>query len=75
MLYHKTKDILYVKQQLGHKCIENTMIYTHLVNFESDEHYVAHAKTLAEEDKLIQAGFEFVRYDEREQVAIYRKRK
>ncbi|MGB9740850.1 MAG: tyrosine-type recombinase/integrase [Candidatus Bathyarchaeia archaeon] len=75
MLYHKTKDILYVKQQLGHKCIENTMVYTQLVNFESDEYHVAHAKTIAEEDKLIQAGFEFVRYDEREQVAIYRKRK
>jgi len=75
MLYHKTKDILYVKQQLGHKCIENTMVYTQLVNFESDDYHVAHAKTLAEEDKLIEAGFEFVRYDEREQIAIYRKRK
>jgi hypothetical protein len=36
---------------------------------------VAHAKTLAEEDELIKAGFEFVRYDEKEGVAIYRKRK
>jgi hypothetical protein len=35
----------------------------------------AHAKTLAEEDKLIEAGFDFVRYSETEQVAIYRKRK
>jgi integrase len=75
MLFHKTKDILYVKQQLGHKCIENTMVYTQLISFESDEWNVAHAKTLKEEDKLIEAGFEFVRYDEREQVAIYRKRK
>lgn len=51
------------------------MVYTQLVNFESDEWHVAHARNLAEEDKLVQAGFEFVRYDEREQVAIYRKRK
>jgi hypothetical protein len=36
---------------------------------------VAHAKTLEEEDQLIQTGFDFVRYDEREQLAIYRKRK
>ena len=36
MLYHKTKDILYVKQQLGHKKLETTLIYTQLVNFESD---------------------------------------
>lgn len=75
MLFHKTKNILYVKQQLGHKCIENTMVYTQLLNFESDEWHVAHARTLEEEDKLIQAGFEFVRYNEKDQVAIYRKRK
>jgi len=31
MLYHKTRDILYVKQQLGHRNIENTMIYTQLI--------------------------------------------
>ena len=75
ILFYKTKNILYVKQQLGHRCIENTMVYTQLINFESDEWHVAHAKTLDEEDKLVQAGFEFVRYDEREYLAIYRKRK
>jgi len=75
MLYQRTKDILYVKQQLGHKRIENTEIYTHLINFESDEYHVAHAKTLEEDDKLIEAGFEYVRYNEKDQVAIYRKRK
>ena len=51
------------------------MVYTQLINFESDEWNAAHAKTLKEEDELIQAGFEFVNYDEREQPAIYRKRK
>jgi integrase len=75
MLYHKTKDILYVQKKLGHRSIENTMIYTQLINFESDEWHVTHAGNLAEEDKAIQAGFEFVRFDERENVAIYRKRK
>jgi len=75
MLFAETKNILYVKQQLGHRCIENTMVYTQLINFESDEWHEAHAKTLAEEDKLIQAGFDFVRYDQGETVAIYRKRK
>jgi site-specific recombinase XerD len=33
MEYHKTKDILHVKQMLGHKKIENTMIYTQLISF------------------------------------------
>jgi hypothetical protein len=51
------------------------MVYTQLINFESDEWHVAHAKTLEEEDKLIEAGFDFVRYNEIEQVAIYKKRK
>jgi len=75
MLYHKTKNILYVQQKLGHRCIENTMIYTQLINFESDEWHVAHAENLDEEDKLVQAGFEFVRFCTKENVAIYRKRK
>jgi integrase len=45
MLYHKTRNILYVQQQLGHRCIENTMIYTQLITFESDEYNTALAKT------------------------------
>jgi integrase len=73
--YHRTKDILYVKRLLGHKKLENTEIYTHLINFESDEWHVAHAKDLAEESKFIEAGFEYIRYSDRDQVAIYCKRK
>jgi hypothetical protein len=64
------------RQHLDHKCacgdrsIENTMVYVQLVNFGSNEWQVAHSENLAEEDKLVQTSFEFVRYDEREQVAI-----
>jgi integrase len=75
MLYHKTLNLLEVQQKLGHKSISNTVIYTHLVNFDSDEYLHAHAKTLQEEDALLDAGYEFVRYSEKDQVAIYRKRK
>jgi hypothetical protein len=53
----------------------STVLYTQLINFESDEYHVAHAETLAQEDKLIEAGFEFVRFDDKENLAIYRKRK
>jgi hypothetical protein len=35
----------------------------------------AHARTLEEESKLIEAGFEYVRYSDKDQVAIYRKPK
>ena len=37
MTYHRTKDILFVKQQLGHKKLETTLIYTQLVNFGEEE--------------------------------------
>ena len=40
-------------------------MYTQLINFESDEWHVAHARTLEEETKLIEAGFEYVRYSEK----------
>jgi hypothetical protein len=38
------------------------MICRPRLNFESDEWHVAHATNLEEEGKLIEAGFEFVRY-------------
>jgi integrase len=75
MEYHRTKNIKYVQQILGHKKLENTDMYTQLINFESDEWHVAHAKDLQEESKLIEAGFEYVRYSDKDSVAIYRKRK
>ena len=64
-----------VQQMLGHRKLENTDFYTQLLNFESDEWHVAHAINLEEENKLVEAGFEFIRYSDKDQVAIYRKRK
>ncbi len=75
MEYHKTNNILHVKRLFGHKKLENTEIYTHLINFESDEWNVASAKSLEEEKKLIEAGFGYVRYSDKDEAAIYRKRK
>ena len=75
MEYHRTRDILHVKHLLGHKRLENTEVYTHLIDFESDEYHVSHAKNLEEESKLLETGFEFVRYSQEDKVAIYRKRK
>jgi len=75
MEYHRTKNIKYVQQMLGHKKLENTDFYTQLIDFENDEWHVAHARNLEEENKLIEAGFEYIRYSEKDEVAIYRKRK
>jgi integrase len=73
MEYSKTKDILYVKQLLGHVNINNTLVYTHLVNFSSEEYTCKVAKSLEEASKLIEAGFEYV--TEMEGIKIFRKRK
>lgn len=73
MEYHRTKDILHVKQILGHRSINSTMIYTHLINFESEEFHVRVAKTLEEACKLAEAGFDY--FTEIEGAQIFRKRK
>ncbi|UCC58820.1 MAG: tyrosine-type recombinase/integrase [Candidatus Bathyarchaeum sp.] len=56
MLYHRTKDILYVQRKMGHRNLKNTLIYTHLVNFRSDEYTVRVAETIQEACKLVEAG-------------------
>jgi integrase len=73
MLYHKTKDILYTKQQMGHQKVETTLIYAQLINFGEDEWTARIARTLDEATKLIEAGFEYV--TDMESVKIFKKRK
>ena len=63
MEYHRTKDILYVKQLLGHKRIENTLIYVQLAEelFKDQQNYTSKiAKTEGEACTLVEAGFDFV---------------
>jgi integrase len=72
--YEKTGDIYHVKDVLGHKSITNTDKYQHSL-YTSDEYVTKRPKTSQEEDALISSGFEFVRFDDREQAPIYRKRK
>jgi integrase len=73
MEYHRTKDILYVKELLGHKNIQNTLVYTHLVNWENDDWVCKVALNLEEVVNLIEAGFEYV--TDFEDKKIFRKRK
>ena len=73
-LYAKTKDILLVKQQMGHRKIETTLIYTQLLHINEDEEYTCRTSTNVKQDtELIEAGFEYV--TERDGLKIYRKRK
>jgi integrase len=73
MEYHRTKDILYVMNLLRHKNIKNTLVYTHLVDFGSDEYTCKVAKTIDEASKLIESGFEYV--TELEGLKLFKKRK
>jgi integrase len=74
MEYHKTKDILRVKQMLGHKSINGTLLYTHLVDFEGDECDVKVAETTNEIHKFPEVGFEWVGQD-KDGLIYMRKRK
>ncbi len=73
MLYHKTKDILHVKEQLGYRRLESTLVYMHLIDFQDDEYIVRVAKTVKEACQLIETGFEYV--TEVEDAKLFRKRK
>ena len=74
MEYHKTKDILHVKQLLGHRNINSTLVYTQLINFEKDEFYSATAKTVEEARQLVESGFEYI-CTTPENIMLFRKRK
>jgi integrase len=75
--YHKTRDIIHVKNTLGHRNIESTMIYINLENAlflnESEEFICKIAQTPEEAQKLIELGF--TKADEFEGKHLYRKRK
>ena len=75
--YHKTRDILHVKEVLGHKRIENTMIYIDLEKAlyrEGSEDFIVKAvENLDEACKLLEVGFEYVCDMDRKK--LFRKRK
>jgi hypothetical protein len=77
MEYHRTKDIIHVKEILGHKSIENTMVYINiekaLFQYKNDEFYCKTASTVEEATKLIEVGFEYVTTFNN--VMLFRKRK
>lgn len=78
MEYHKTKDIIHVKTILGHKSINNTMIYINLEQAlfqtgDTSEYITRVAKTVKGVRALLEAGFEYV--IEMDGVKLFRKRK
>jgi integrase len=73
MTYHKTQNLIYTKQQLGHKRIETTLIYTQLLDLNDDEWTCKGATNKNEAMQLIEAGFEYI--TEIDGTKLFRKRK
>lgn len=70
--YHRTT--LHIMHLLGHKRIQNTLIYTQLVYFnDQDGHVCNAAKTAYETKTLIESGFEYI--CKMENIRLFRKRK
>ena len=57
----------------GHRRLDSTIIYTHLVSFEADEYHHAASKTVKEACELIDKGFEYV--TEQDGFRLWRRRK
>jgi integrase len=79
MEYHRTHDILHVKEILGHMRIDNTMVYINLENAvftsKNDQFYAAVAADRDQAIKLIETGFEYVTGEYNDGGKLFRKRK
>ena len=77
MLYHQTKDIILTKEFLGHKRIDNTLLYIQIAETifkdTTDQFTVKAAKTHEEIQSLLEVGFEYV--CEKDSLMFFRKRK
>jgi hypothetical protein len=78
MEYHRTKDILHVQRLLGHKAIQNTLIYIDLATklfSDSSEGFTSRvAHNVGEACGLVESGFEYVTGDYDDGGKIFRKR-
>jgi len=78
MEYHRTKDIIHVKEFLGHKDVKNTEIYITVERVifgesSADEFHVKVAKTPEEIKQLLEVGYDFI--CEKDGLLFFRKRK
>ena len=74
MKYDQTRDILLVKQLLGHKKLETTMFYTQLIAISGEEEYTCKTATnIKEATELLEHGFTYIQNIDG--IKLYRKRK
>lgn len=76
-LYHQTKDILFVKEFLGHRAIHSTLRYinieTQIFKQGADEYTTRATSSVKGARALLEVGFEYVM--DIDNVKIFRKRK
>jgi integrase len=68
-----TKDPYFVMLQMGHKKLETTQKYMHLMNLEEDEWTCKGATNIQEATALIEAGFQYV--TEMDGTKLFKKRR
>ena len=77
--YYRTRGVLYVMQFLGHKKIENTLLYVQLTNSifqDRDDKYICKvAKTAQEAVQLVELGFEYVTGEYHDGGKLFKKQK
>jgi len=79
MEYHRTNDILHVKELLGHKKLDNVAIYVQIdkkLFADTDDSFICKvAHNVGEAVALVEAGFEYVTGEYEDGGKIFRKRK
>ena len=77
MLYHETHDIVLVKEFLGQKTLDVTLLYIQiekvLFKNEAENFIVKATKEIEEIQALLEVGFEFV--CQKDNLMFFRKRK
>jgi integrase len=72
-LYHETNDTILAQRTLSHRDIRNTLVYTHLLDNESEEFVCKVARTMDEAKELAENRFDYV--TDIEGLKLFRKRK
>jgi integrase len=75
-LYSETKSILDVQAKLGHRRIDSTMVYTHIIEFDEESQNYHHATATDEKQagELIDNGWTYI-CTTPQNVMMFRKRK